>query len=151
MKPTLKQAAVLKCFKGNDEYTIRQLAALSGRNHNSVETMVYGLLAKGFIVRGEDIIKESNNRRTYTYKLKNNIDDELAKFKSDEPHYRFVPYKQEQIAVHHEVPKAAKTTHILPDKQGEDKGNYLKQSQFNRKAKKNRREAMINHCSLNRL
>lgn len=113
--------------------------------------MVYGLLAKGFIVRGEDIINASNNRKTYTYKLKNNIDDELAKFKSDEPHYRFVPYKQEQIAIHHEVPQVARTIHILPDKKGEHKGVYLKQSQYNRAMRKVSPEVMRNNSTLNRI
>lgn len=152
MKLTPKQAIVLSTFEEGEELTIRELAERSGRKVSSVETMVYGLLGKEYLVRGKDILKKGANKVTYTYRLKNNMDDAIANTETTEPHYNFVPYKQEQIAVDFDVPDEYKTTHVLPhERYGQHDGIYLENSKHQRKIRKNNIDVRRNNSSLNRI
>lgn len=150
MKLTPKQAIVLSTIKEGEELTIRELAERSQKKVSSVETMVYGLLGKEYLVRGKDILSKGSNKVTYTYRLKNNMDDVIAKTETTEPRYNFVPYKQEQIAIEFDVPKEYKKTHTLPH-DGEHKDVYLENSKHQKEIRKNNIDVRRNNSSLNRI
>lgn len=114
--------------------------------------MVYGLLGKEYLVRGKDILRKGSNKVTYTYRLKNNMDDVIANTETTEPHYNFVPYKKDQIAVEFDVPDEYKTTHVLPhERYGQHDGVYLENSKHQREIRKNNIDVRRNNSSLNRI